>query len=66
MADIKNRKRPLLWGQADLDDAWFQQPRLQQALEIAEKQELKSKLRGKRSKPRPSLETDPDLNGWFD
>lgn len=68
MANIK-RKQPLLWGQSDLDDDWFQQPMLEQALAIAKKQELKSKLRGTPElvpKPRPSLETDPDLNGWFD
>ncbi len=65
----KERKRPQLWQQGDLGDAWFQQPMLEEALEIARQQEARRKRAA--TKPelpeaRPPLETDPSLDDWFD
>jgi hypothetical protein len=65
---MKKRERPLLWGQSDLEHPWFQQQLLEQALEIARQQELQSKLRGRRTVPkqRQPVETDPELDTWFE
>lgn len=57
------RAKPLLWGQSELDDPWFRQPLLEQALQIAKEQQ-------KRRRPVPAirraLETDPALDDWFE
>jgi hypothetical protein len=65
---MKKREKPVLWGQNDFAHEWFKQRLMEQALEIARLQRLKSQLRGRRAVPkqRQSVETDPELDTWFE
>ena len=64
------RNKPILWQDGELGDAWFQQPLLEEALRIAREQEARRRRAQSSApppaKPRPQLETNPDLDDWFD
>jgi hypothetical protein len=65
---MASHRRPLLWGQEELDNEWFQRPRLDEALLIARSQELRRRAALVKSVPaaRAMIGSDPDLEGgWF-
>jgi hypothetical protein len=71
---MASQRRPLLWGQDELDNAWFQQPRLDEAVSLMKSQEQRQRAavavrpgrRGTIPPARRVIDTDPELDdGWF-